>query len=98
MGQQIEITSVVTVDNVALFETDRSITGQDGIGFDAIPEQVDTPPAQLAQRLFEAVADLERVYVASNQVTAKRSGDWDEDGLATARSVITDLFVFYAVG
>ncbi|MBT8212909.1 MAG: hypothetical protein KJN71_07160 [Acidimicrobiia bacterium] len=95
MGQQIEISSVVTLDSIALFETDRSITGQDGIGYDAAPEDSTTPPADLAVRLFDAVPGLERVYVASNQVTAKRATDWDEDSLATAKSVISGLFVHY---
>jgi len=95
MGQKIEIPSVVPVDNVALFETDRSITGQDGAGFDESPEQADTPPAELAQRMFEALSELERVYVASNQVTAKRSADWDAESLGAAKDIITNLFVFY---
>lgn len=98
MGQQIEISAVVTVDTVALFETDRSITGQDGAGFDAPPVEAATPPEELAIRLFDAVDGVERVFVASNQVTVKRSAAWDEGTLDAAQKVIGGLFVHYAVG
>ncbi len=79
---------------VALFSTDRSITGQDGLEFGIRPE-ADGPPSELAQRLFDEVENVNHVYVLSNTVSVRRSTPWDEKALEEASEVIAGLFVHY---
>lgn len=96
MGQTIEVKSTVLGD-AALFDTDRSITGQDGRGFDpaAATEDVTTTAGRLASRLFESDADVDHVFVVSNQVTVRRAGGWNDEDTGRAAAVIRDFFIFY---
>ena len=80
---------------VALFSTDRSLTGQDGIGFTPGAIDSEEPPAELARRLIAADDGIDHVYVLSNTVTVRRGTDWDEDSVADAAEVISGLFVHY---
>jgi hypothetical protein len=95
MGQAIQILDRSVVGPVALFSTDRSITGQDGSEF--VPGADFGPglPGQLAADLFAAVDGLDRVFVASNQVVAHRSTGWDEASLASAEAAIGRFLIFY---
>jgi ferredoxin--NADP+ reductase len=95
MGQRIEV-SVVPLGSVALFSTDRSITGQDGVGFQPDSAPGDGPPAELARRLFQADSSINHVYVLSNTVSVRRQEDWDEDSLDEAVGVISGLFIHYS--
>ncbi len=96
MGQTIEVKSVVLGD-VALFDTDRSVTGQDGHGFDsmAAARTEETTAARLAAALFAAEAGIDHVFVLSNQVTARRIGGWTEQTAGEAAEIIRDFFIFY---
>ena len=94
MGQPIELTSIVLGD-VAVFDGDRGITGQDGCGFTRAEAGADGFPSRLAARMFEADPALDHVFVASSQVVARRSGGWDEAALDVASGVIRSFFVFY---
>ncbi|MBI5157795.1 MAG: hypothetical protein HZA58_07270 [Acidimicrobiia bacterium] len=96
MGKPIAVTSLGVVKEVAVFDTDRSITGQDGIGFASAAEVADLAsfPARLAQRLFEAVPGLAHVFVASSQVVLRRSGGWDDSARSAAEAAIAEFFVF----
>jgi ferredoxin--NADP+ reductase len=82
--------------SVALFATDRSITGQDGVGFGPDSIDGDGPPAELARRLFEADSSIDHVYVLSNTVSVRRQEDWDDDSLDDATGVIGGLFIHYS--
>lgn len=93
MGQRIEVRPVAAGD-VAIFDTDRSITGQDGHTFTG-PVQSEGIPASLANRLFASDPEIDHVHVLSNTVSARRSGGWTEADLAGAAEVVRDLFVFY---
>jgi len=95
MGQRIEV-SAVPMGSVALFATDRSITGQDGVGFRPDSVDGDGPPAELARRLFEADGSIDHVYVLSNTVSVRRQEDWDDDSLDDATGVISGLFIHYS--
>jgi hypothetical protein len=81
----------------AVFETDRSITGQDGAGFVSAAQAAGAEgfAPRLAIALFEAVDGLDRVWVASNVVLAGRSAGWDGDAETAASGVIADFFVHY---
>lgn len=96
MGQRIEV-SATPVGDTALFHLDRSLTGQDGLVFPGPPAIADGPPSTLARRLFEAIPDIETVYVLSNSVTVARGGDWDEGMLEKASKIVADLFIVYPV-
>ena len=93
MGQTIEVKST-QIGDVALFDTDRSLTGQDSYSF-AGTSDGDDPPALLANRLFDSDPSLLHVHVLSNTVSIERDGGWDDASLTAARSVIANLFVFY---
>ena len=93
MGQRIEV-AATPMGEVALFSTDRSITGQDGLEFDSRPE-LDDPPSTLGRRLFDQIEGVDHVYILSNMATVRRSTVWDENTLEEAAEVIAELFVHY---
>lgn len=93
MGQPIEV-NAVTLGRVALFDTDRSITGQDGYIF-AGPTETTDPPSALANQLFDAIPGISSVHVLSNTVSVTRSEDWSDDLLDDAAELVAGLFVFY---
>lgn len=97
MGQAIEVEAAV-VGDAAIFSTDRSITGQDGVSYassDAAAAD-DRFPGRLAARLYAADEQISSIFVASNQVVAGREGGWDDTARAAAEKVIEDFFLFYA--
>jgi len=95
MGQSIEVSSSV-VGDIAMFDTDRAITGQDGVSFTAGDEITSSDfPAELARRLFAEVPGIDHVFVASNQVVVRRPHGWDDDVVETAGNVISGFFRFY---
>jgi len=93
MGQPIEVQAIV-LGEVAVFDTDRSITGQDGHGFTR-----DSDPGgfagRLAARLFTIDESIVHVFAASSQVVARRSEGWDDASVSRASREIRELFVFY---
>jgi ferredoxin/flavodoxin---NADP+ reductase len=95
MGQKITV-SATSFGNVAIFDLDRSLTGQDGMAFDD-PPNGKTPPELLARRLWEADGEMENVFVLSNTVSLKRQSDWTDDALDTVSDVITSLFVHWEI-
>ena len=98
MGQPIEISGTTVDGDVAALHTDRALTGQDGLGFPSRDhaERDASFPGDLVVRLFDGVAGIDHVFVASNQVVARRTGGWDDDALSTASRIVTDFFVFYS--
>jgi hypothetical protein len=96
MGQPIQV-AATRLDDVVMFDTDRSITGQDGAGFSSRDDaEADTDfPAQLAARLFAQVTGVDHVFIASNQVVVQRSGGWGEADIDAATQVIADFFLYY---
>ena len=95
MGQQIEIAVPTVIDDVAVFDTDRSLSGQDGESFGRADSDASTFPAQLAQRVFEADATADHVFVFSNTISIRRREGWSDEALGAAHQVIADFFVFY---
>lgn len=95
MGQKIEVSSAV-VDDIAMFDTDRALTGQDGASFSSGSEITeDDYPALLADKLFSDVPGIDHVFIASNQVVIRRPHGWDDRVVATAAAVIEHFFEFY---
>ena len=98
MGQRIEVLGSTVVGDSIVFDTDRSITGQDGVVYETAEQAGagDAFPDVLAQRLFASDDGVASVFVASNTVTVTRTGGWDAATVAAASGVVADFFVFYA--
>ena len=96
MGQTITVEASV-VGEVAVFDTNRSLTGQDGGEFADAEAAKEAPgfDAELAARLFAADTAVAHVYVLSNALTVRRDGGWDDGAVDRASAVIRDFFVFY---
>lgn len=93
MGQEISVRAT-RLGNVAIFDLDRSLTGQDPEVFHSSPEG-DSPPERLARRLWNADGQLTSVHVLSNIATVARSHPWTEESLSEAQAIIAKLFAHY---
>ena len=95
MGQPIELRGIAVIGDVALFDTDRSISGQDGESFSSEAEarQGTSFSARLARRILASDPSVTSVFVASNQVTVGRSGGWADTG--AVGTVIERFFLHY---
>lgn len=94
MGQDVEVKSTVSMGDVFVIDTDRSLTGQDG--------HVITPmsgasgvPGRLAERLFALGIGIDHVYVLQNTITVRRPGGWDEDTAGAVSDVTTSFLRYY---
>lgn len=97
MGQRIEIDGTTVIDNTAVFSTNRSFTGTDGEGFESgeAASVSGSIAGKLAAELFEADANLTRVYVDQNALIVATKDPWNEAGLGVVSEVIEDFFLFY---
>ena len=94
MGQNLEINDTVTLGDVLLIDTDRSLTGQDG--------HVITPDSEadgfagvLAEKLFNLDLGIDHVFVLQNTITIRRPGGWDEDGAGLVSDTTQTFLRFY---
>lgn len=96
MGQRIVLRDSTIIGDVAIFDTDRTISGQDGESFTSLAAAREgiSFSARLATRIFEADDAVDSVFVQSNAVTVRRAGGWD--GAAGVGAVIEGFFEFYA--
>jgi hypothetical protein len=96
VGQRIQVQPTV-VDATAIFSTDRSITGQDGTSYLSLEDAAKDHrfPGQLATRMFESDPATDSVWIASNTIVVKRTGEWSEAASAAAAEVIEAFFLFY---
>jgi len=96
VGQAIEVEATV-IGEVAVFDTDRTISGQDGQQFATQSEAEVSPtfPGRLALRMFETDGSVAHIFAASNAITVQRAGGWDQESLAATSLVIEDFFLFY---
>lgn len=96
MGQTIEINGARRIGNVLVIDTNRSLAGQDGEAYaPGYTTSSPTFPARLAERLFEADADIDRVHVMSNAVSISRAGGWDDEARSAVEEVVRRFFRFY---
>lgn len=97
MGQRIEIDDTTVVGDVAMFDTNRSLTGTDGEGYESVEstQGIDTFPAKLAAELLEADDRINRVYVDQNVVIVRSTGSWTDDAVAKTQEIIEDFFLYY---
>jgi hypothetical protein len=97
MGQVINVTKITVSGDAAVFDSDRSLSGQDGSGYSSAPDAAEDPtfPARLAAAIFAADPGIAHVHVASNGVVVKREDGWDDSATAATAGVIREFFVFY---
>ena len=95
MGQRIVLRTSAVIGDVAIFDTDRTISGQDGESFTSVEAARNgiSFSARLAERLFESDDAIDSVFVQSNAVTIRRAGGWGSTDEAGA--VIEGFFEFY---
>jgi hypothetical protein len=99
VGQRIEVIKATVMDDVLMLDTDRSLTGQDGVAYPSVDaaHADETFPGRLASRLFDSDRSLEHVFVGSNGVVVRRDGGWDDARLGAAFRVVSEFFLFYPV-
>lgn len=96
MGQTIEINHARQLGDVLIITADRSITGQEGEAYTpGYTTESDTFGARMAEKLFAADRDIDRVHVMSNAITIKRAGDWTSTAVDAATDVVTGFFRYY---
>ncbi len=98
LGQEIKVLSTQMVDDVLLIDTNRSLGGQDGEGYndpDAARSGT-TLPAQLSARLMELDPRINRVFTLSNTLTVRRQGGWAPDEVERVSTSVAEFFLFYA--
>ncbi len=97
MGQPITVADITVAGDLAAFDADRSITGQDGVSFDSAAAATESSgyPAELAARIFETDSGVDHVFVASNQTVVRRDGAWDDASVRAIAAVIEAFFVVY---
>lgn len=96
MGQLIEV-DYLLLGEVAVFDTDRSLSGQEGETYRSAEAagQADTFPARLAAALFEVTSSLTSVYVFSNTISVRRFGGWTDELLTAISDTIRSSLAFY---
>ncbi len=95
MGQLIEV-EAVRLGAVAIFDTDRSLGGQDGETFKREDGQDSISfSAQAANSIFAADDAATSVYVYSNTLAVHRDGDWSDDAIAVTSSAIKNFLIYY---
>jgi hypothetical protein len=94
MGQDIEIKDTMTMGDVLVIDTDRSLTGQDGHAISPGSE-LRGVPGMLAGRLFGLDLGIDHVYVLQNTITVRRRGGWDEDSAGVVTDVTGSFLRFY---
>jgi hypothetical protein len=96
VGQRIEVRPTV-VGDAAIFDTDRSITGQDGTSYTSPEEAADDRrfPGKLANELFATDEMTKSVWIASNTVVVTRDTGWPDPVLEAATNTISTFFLHY---
>lgn len=95
MGQDVNIKDTVTMGDVLVIDTDRSLTGQDGHAMTPGSERQGVP-GRLADRLFALDLEIDYVFVSQNTVTVRREGTWDEDNAGLVTDVTGSFLRFYS--
>lgn len=95
MGQPIQVLSKTVLETIAMFATDRGVTGQDGFSYSPSDDLGGGYPGRLAGEVFAADDGVEHVFVVFNQVVLRREGGWDDAALERTAAVINRFLVFY---
>lgn len=98
MGQTIDLKERSVLGRLAIFEVNRTLASQVGEAFAGAEETELVPsfPARLARRLFEAVPELDHVFVAGSSVTVRTKGEWSAEAHEKIVYEIRNFFVHWA--
>lgn len=98
MGQHIEVLSTETVGDVLVIDTNRTLGGQDGEGYEAqeTARSGITLPARLSARLMDLDPWINRVFTLSNTVTLRRQGGWTPREVERVSESVAEFFLFYS--
>ena len=96
MGQLIEVEHAL-LGPVAIFDTDRSFSGQDGETFsDGVSAaEAGTFGGIVAQALLEHDSKITSVYVYSNAISVKHTKDWTQKRAESAAEIIRNSLIYY---
>ena len=97
MGQTIILQHRTVNGDVAVFDMNRSLTGQAGEHFSSVADtEVSTTfPAVLARRLFETVESVDHVLVAGSVASVRAKGGWTDEALEAAEFELRNFFVHW---
>lgn len=100
MGQRIAVQQSIVEGDVAVFITDRNLSGAGDVRFESVAdaEAGTSVPAKLAARLFGVDPGMRHVYIAANHIVVRRVVGWDDAHVDEAVRVVEEFFVFYPVG
>jgi hypothetical protein len=98
MGQTIVLQHRTVLGDVAMFDMNRSLTGQAGEAYASMveAEASATFPAQLARRLFESLEGVDHVFVAGSVASIRARGGWTDETLAAVEFELRNFFVHWA--
>lgn len=97
MGQAIELLKATVLGDIAIFDTDRTLTGMDGYTYRTASEAEDdsTLAASLAEQIFEAEPSTTNVFVYSNTVSVRRPSGWSDEESERVGTLIKQFFIVY---
>jgi hypothetical protein len=96
VGQPIQVIDRVVLGDVVLFDTDRTLTGQDGETYTAGADpEASSFGATIAARLLDSDDRLGEVFVLSNTLSLRRPDGWTAEALDNASETIRTFFIFY---
>ena len=95
MGQLIEV-EAVRLGAVTIFDTDRTLSGQDGETYRrGEAKGVATYPGQVAELIFGTDESVSSVFIYSNTVSIEREGEWTDDIVEALSAAIRNSLIFY---
>ncbi len=97
MGQPIELLKATVLGDVAIFDTDRSLTGMDGYTYRTASDAAadSTLAARLAEQIYEVESGATNVFVYSNTVSVRRPGGWSDEERDRVGTLIKHFFIVY---
>jgi hypothetical protein len=94
VGQTVVINKVAEMGEMLIIDTDRSLTGQDGVSMTP-DDPGDAVPGRLGERLFGLGLGIDHVYVLQNTVTVRRPGGWDVQSKSAVLLTVESFLLHY---
>ncbi len=98
MGQTIVLEDSTVLGRIAIFQLNRSLTGQVGEAYASVAETeaIGTFPARLARRLFDSVPELDHVLTSGSSVAVRTAGEWSAEAHERVAYELRNFFVHWA--
>lgn len=94
MGQAVVINRSVEMGDLLIIDSDRSLTGQDGVALTP-GARGEAVPGRLAERIFDLDPEIDHLFVLQNTITMRRRGGWDEATKSAVLSLVEGFLLFY---